>query len=118
MSGFKFAPAPGIDFSAAGPFGYLMGVAISSYPSIQITVKSSNYQQIAQTMSQTASSSIGFLGIELASASESTYSNKVKTDASSSSVTIDMSPPPTLVAGTVNAATGWILGVQPTSPAA
>lgn len=118
VSGFKFSPKPGIDFTKAGPFAYLIGVAMSSYPTITITVTSADYQKIQKTFEQSVSVGISFLGIKLASASESTYSNKVTTDASNSSVTITISPPPELVAGTQNTARGWILGVQPNYPAA
>lgn len=118
VSGFKFSPVPPIDFSPAGPFGFVMGVAISGYPTMTITIKSSSYQKIQKTFQQTASSSVSFLGIQLASASESTYSNNVQVDAASSTVTITLAPPQELVAGTVNAAQGWVLGVQPSYPAA
>lgn len=117
VSGYKFSPVPGTDFSENGPFAYLMGVAISSYPTITITTKSANYQSIQQTFEQSASTTVSFLGIDLASASESTYSNHVTVDASSSTVTITLSPPPDLVAGTSNAAQAWVLGVQPCYPA-
>jgi hypothetical protein len=119
VSGFKFATQPTItDWSSAGSFGYLVGAAIANYPTIEITVKGSNYQQIQNTFQQTVKSTVSFLGIPLASASESTYSNSVKTDASNSSVTITLTPPPSLVAGNVADSVGWVLGVQPTYPAA
>jgi hypothetical protein len=119
VSGFKWASQPPItDFSDSGPFGYLGGAAISGYPTIKITVKSSNYQRIQKSFEQTVSSSVSFLGIKLASASESTYSNNVTVDAASSTVTITMTPPASLVAGNVADSVGWILGVQPIFPAA
>ena len=118
VSGFKFSPAPGIDFTESGPFGYVMGAAISGYPTIKVTIKSSNYQKIQKTFQQTVSSSVSFLGIPLASATESTYSNQVQVDTANSTVTITLSPPQSLVAGTVNASQAWVLGVQPNYPAA
>ena len=51
-------------------------------------------------------------GVEFVSASEKTVDEANKT------VTITISPPPTLVAGTVNDARGWVLGVLPVYPAA
>jgi len=118
VSGFKFSPLPPIDFSDAGPFGFLMGAAISGYPTITITIKSASYQKIQKTFQQTVSSSVSFLGIQLASASESTYSNDVTVDTANSTVTITLAPPQELVAGTVNASQAWVLGVQPNYPAA
>lgn len=116
VSGFKFRPDPEIDFSA---FGYLMGAAISNYPSMVITVKSANYERIQKTFEQSASVGLTFLGIPLGiGGKESTYSNKVTTDASNQSVTIEIKPPKELVAGTAVDSVGWILGVQPNYPAA
>lgn len=118
VSGFKFAKQPSIgDWGNTGPFGYVGGVAISGYPTVTITVKSDNYQRIQKTFQQTVNSSVSFLGIKLASASESTYSNDVKVDASSKTVTITLTPPLPLVSGNEVDSVGWVLGVQPIYPA-
>lgn len=117
-SSFKFSPDPQIDFSDNGPFAYLMGVAISNYPSMEITVKGANYQFIQTTFQQSASVGISFLGIPLGiGGSESSYSNNVSTNASQQSVTIKLNPPPELVAGNQVDSVGWVLGVQPNYPA-
>jgi hypothetical protein len=119
VSGFKFSPDPQIDFSKNGPFAYLMGTAISNYPSMEITVKSSSYQRIQKTFEQSASVGISFLGIPLGiGGKESSYSNKVTTNTSDSTVTITLNPPPELVAGSAVDSVGWVLGVQPNYPAA
>lgn len=118
VSGFKFSPVPQIDFSANGPFGFLTGVAISTYPSIEITVTSSNYQSIATTFQQTTSFSVSFLGIPLGSGSESTYSHSVSTNSSNSSVTITMNPSVETVSGNAVNSVGWVLGVETSYPAA
>jgi hypothetical protein len=118
VSGFKFSPQPQIDFSTAGPFGYPDGVAISNYPSVEITVKSANYQSILQTFQQQSRVGVSFLGIPLASATESTYSSSASQDASSSTVTIKLSPPQSLVAGNTNKSVGWLLGAVLSYPCA
>jgi hypothetical protein len=119
VSGFKFSPDPGIDFSKKGPFAFLMGAAISNYPSMEITVKSSSYQRIQQTFEQSASVGISFLGIPLGiGGRESSYSNKVTTSSTDSTVTITLNPPTELVAGSAVDSVGWVLGVQPDYPAA
>jgi hypothetical protein len=119
VSGYKFSPACTVDFSANGPFGYLMGAAISNYPTMTITVTGSNYSQIATTFQQSASVGITFLGIPLGiGGSQSTYSSSVTTNASASSVTITLNPPPNLVAGQAVDSIGWVLGVQTNFPAA
>lgn len=119
VSGFKFAPKPKVDFSVKGPFGYVTGAAISNFPNITITVKSSNYEQIRAKFEQSASVGINFLGIPMRIGSqESSYSNTVNTDASASTVTITLSPPKQLIAGNVTDSEGWILGVLTEYPAA
>jgi hypothetical protein len=116
ISGFKFAPMPPIDFSADGPFAYLQGVVISSYPTITITTKSDNFASMETTFEQSSSVSVSFLGIPLGGASESTYQHSLTTDASSKTITITLSPPPDLVAGSQNDAQAWVLGVIPRYP--
>lgn len=119
VSGFKFSPDPQIDFSNSGPFGYLMGVAISNYPSMVITVKSSSYEKIKTTFEQEASVGVSFLGIPLGiDVSESTYSRHVTTDEADKTVTITLNPPKKLLAGEAVDSVGWVLGVQPNYPAA
>ena len=118
VSGFKFSPVPQIDFSENGPFGYLTGVAISTYPTVEITVTSSDYQSIAQTFQQTTSVSVSFLGIPLGSSTESTYSHSVSVNSAEQSVTITLNPPPQTVSGSAVSSTAWVLGVETNYPAA
>ena len=118
VSGYKFEPVPDIDFSKNGNFAFLEGVVISGYPTIEIKVKSANYKKIQQDFSQSSEVGVSAFGVEFVSASEKTSSSKVSVDEANKTVTITISPPPTLVAGTVNDARGWVLGVLPVYPAA
>jgi hypothetical protein len=117
VTGFRFSPEPGVNFGPTGSFGILQGVAISNYPSIQITVTTANYQSIQTTFQQTVSTSLSFLGIPLGGGSESTYSHSASSSSSNSTVTISFNPPPNLVAGTNANSMGWVLGVQTNYPA-
>jgi len=118
VSGFVFSPEPGIDFSDVGPFGFTTGVAISNYPSIQITVTSESFQSIQTTIEQSVSVGVSFLGISLGGGSESTYSHNATSNSSASTVTITLDPPPSMIAGTNESSTGWILGVETSYPGA
>jgi len=109
-TGFKFSPNPNIDFSDNGSFGLLNGVAISNYPNITIKVTSSEYESISKTFEQTTNVKISFLGIPLASVSESTYSASTSVDSKSKTVTITLSPPQDLIAGNSVDSVGWVLG--------
>jgi len=118
VSGFKFSPNPQIDFSANGPFGLLTGVAIATYPTVVISVTSSDYQSIAQTFQQSTSFEVSFLGIPLGGGSQSTYSSSVNVNSSSQSVTITLTPPPQTVSGQAVSSVAWVLGVETNYPAA
>lgn len=119
VSGFKFSPQPQIDFSESGAFGFVTGVAISNYPSVQITVKSSDYESIEKTFEQKVKVGLSFLGIPLGiQGSESTYSHNLSIDRSNQTVTITLEPPKELIAGNSLDSVGWVLGVQTEYPAA
>ena len=118
VSGFKFSPNPQIDFSENGPFGYLSAVGICNYPTIKITVTSSNYESVKTVFQEESSWTVSFLGIPLGSVSQSYKQTDVNVDASSGSVSVTLSPPPELVAGTQDDSVGFVLGVQPNYPAA
>ena len=117
VSGFKFSPDPGIDFSANGDFGFLEALAIAGYPTVKITVKSSDFNSISTEINQSVTVAASFLGIPLGSSTESTYSKKTETDAATSTVTITMTPPDKLVGGTANDSRAWILGAVKNFPA-
>jgi len=118
VSGFVFSPKPGIDFSEGGPFSFLTGVAISNYPSVEITVQSKSYESIKETIKQTVSLGISFLGISLGGGSESTYSHNASSSSSSSTVTITLDPPADMIAGTNESARAWVLGAETSYPGA
>lgn len=118
VSGFKFSPNPQIDFSANGPFGLLTGVAIATYPTVVISVTSSDYQSIATTFQQSTSFEVSFLGIPLGGGSQSTYSSSVNVNSSSQTVSITLTPPPQTVAGQAVSSVAWVLGVETNYPAA
>ena len=116
-SSYKFSPNPNIDFSKNGSFGLTEGVAIANYPSIKITITGSNAQEINQMFSQNADISMSFLGVPLATASESSYSRKTEMSADQQSVVITLSPPPNLIGGTAEDSVAWVLGVVADYPA-
>ncbi|AMP99089.1 hypothetical protein AY601_2191 [Pedobacter cryoconitis] len=118
VSGFVFSPKPNIDFSEGGPFSFLTGVAISNYPSIEITVHSESYENIEKTIEQTVSLGVSFLGIPLGGGSESAYLHAASSSSSSSTVTIKLDPPADKVAGTNESSRAWVLGAETSYPGA
>ena len=76
VSGYKFSPKLQIDFSNKGSFGFLTGAVISNYPSITITIKSSQFDSFTKDINGAASIGLSFLGIPLGiNAKGSTYSH-------------------------------------------
>ena len=117
ISGYKFSPDPGMKFGPEGPFGLLNGVAISNYPTVEITVTGEDYKSIQKTFEQSSSATLSFLGIPLASVKESTYSSSFSVDQSKSTIKITLSPPPSLVAGNNRDSIAWVLGAIVDYPA-
>ncbi|MGI9580250.1 lamin tail domain-containing protein [Chryseobacterium sp. RRHN12] len=117
ISGYKFSPDPATKFGPDGPFGLLNGVAISNYPSVEITVTGEDYKSIQKTFEQSTSATLSFLGIPLASVKESTYSSSYSVDHSKSTIKITLTPPPSLVAGNNKDSIAWVLGAIVDYPA-
>jgi hypothetical protein len=118
VSGYKFSPNPGLDFSANGPFGFLIGLAISTFPTITITVQCDDYDSIAKTFDQSATVQVSFLGIPMASGSESSHSASTTVNSSESTVTITLTPPVASMGQPASDNRAWVLGAAPIFPAA
>ena len=119
VTGFHFDTPPTIDLSANGPFGYLQGAVISSYPTMVITVKSSEYERIEKDVTTETHFGASFLGIPIgAQGTATTHSKSVKVDAATQTVTITLNPPLTENATVLEDSTAWLLGVQAVHPAA
>ena len=58
ISGYKFSPRSGMKFGPEGPFGLLNGVAISNYPTVEITVTGEDYKSIQKTFEQSSSATL------------------------------------------------------------
>ncbi len=65
VSGFKFSPVPGIDFSGSGPFGFLTSVAISNQPSFKIIAENVPASTVQTAIQGAATVSLSFLKTKL-----------------------------------------------------
>lgn len=113
VTGFKFAPHPQIDFSQQGSFGYLTSVAISKHPGVNLTINSSNYQEIATDFTQAKSIDIVFIGRKMAVTLAS--KNAVVVDSKTQSVTIQLIQADLLLSDNINS-TAFVLGVNAVFP--
>lgn len=115
ISGFKFAPKPNVNFETNGDFGVVNAVAISQYPTMKITVFSSDYQKIKTDFDAAANADLklDFLGMPLGVGLSGSYKqNDISIDESKGSITITLTPPVDTIAGKTKEATAFILGVQ------
>jgi hypothetical protein len=118
VSGFKFAPKPQIDFTRAGPFGFLTGVAISKNVSLAIASKGvKNYKTIAQTVDANRSASLKFLGMPLgALGTSSEHDASVATNDADASIQVNFKPSAVLAGDSMDS-TAFVLGVRTEFPA-
>jgi hypothetical protein len=84
---------------------------------ITITVTSEDYKSIEKTFQQSTSVKLSFLGIPLASSSQSSYSSSTSVDRKTSTVTITLTPPLEMIAGSRTDSMGWVLGAVVNYPA-
>lgn len=61
VTGYSFATALNMNFQNDGPFGFLNGVVISSYPQIIITVKTKDSKKLIETIAESSDVKVGIL---------------------------------------------------------
>ncbi|WP_143157279.1 hypothetical protein [Cnuella takakiae] len=60
-TGFQFAPAPDVDFTEKGPFGYISALAISRVPTFRLFAPNSDLQPVILNPSLSGDVSLSFL---------------------------------------------------------
>jgi len=118
VSGFKFAVDPQTDFSANGPFGFPQTIAISQYPTFEITITSTSFQSIAKTFNSTTTVQGTFLGIPLFSSKVSYSAHTESVDEQKKTVTINLSPPGNGIGQSIESNVAWVLGASNSFPGA
>jgi hypothetical protein len=121
VTGFVFSPGPGIDFTNAGPFGFLSGVAISNQPSFQIVATGVTTNKIQAAVQESSTAKVSFLNAQLGDPATTYSLNYTHTMSagqsldSQNSLTID-SAPTTVATGNLNSL-AWVHGVITNYPA-
>ncbi len=96
--------------------GYASGVAIANAPIISISVRSSDFLTIAETMQNTGFCKVRFLGQEVKNDTNDECSIRVQTDTSSQTTNITLRLPSELGEPTSAGSFAWVMGIQPTYP--
>lgn len=102
-TGYSFTSKPNFDFGLEGDFGYLEGLILSQFPSVEITFNECDVTKVKKYFEQHAYAKVTFLGIPLGGVSETTtydysYSNETQT-----SISVTMNPPaPGIIPGAVD----------------
>lgn len=115
ITGFQFAPKPNFDFGENGDFGYINAVAISQYPEINLKIFSKSFTQIDTELQAAVGGKlkIDFLGIPMSIGSKASFSGSNTTvNETEGSVSIKLSAPKEIYAGTSAEETAYVLGVQ------
>ncbi|MFA6057574.1 MAG: hypothetical protein WC756_05210 [Taibaiella sp.] len=124
VTGFKFSPNPGIDFSDKGPFGFITAMAISNLPTIQFTVDNMDSSTIQAKVQRSSTVKISLLntpidipdgGINVTSSATAGQDRDLQ--ATQSSIVIDPAPMFTNATPAIDA-TAWVHGVQTVFPVA
>lgn len=116
ITGFQFAPKPNFDFEKNGDFGYISAVAISQYPEISVKIFSESYTKIETELQAAVGGKlkIDFLGIPMTIGSKASFTgSNTTTNETEGSVSITLSAPKEIYAGSTYEETAYVLGVQP-----
>lgn len=109
-TGYLFSPAPQFDLAPGGEFGRASNLVISQLPIISITTGTSSFNDSSQVFEQQSSWGVTFLGIPIASMSESTYQSHVTRDDKAGTTTVTFTPPP--MTGAPFELLSWVLGAS------
>jgi hypothetical protein len=119
ITGFKFSPKPQMEFTQAGPFGFLTAVTISKKASLTITGQYGKHKEIAEAIQASPSVRLKFLNTPISTdvndspKYDISLSSKIRDDA----VAINLNPSPEH-AGDSLESTAFVLCVQTKYPSA
>jgi hypothetical protein len=124
VTGFKFSPSPGIDFSNNGPFGFITAMAISNQPTIQFTVGNMDSNAIQAKVQSSSSVKISLLNTPIGTpdgpvnvTSSEVAGQSIAAQEVQNSITIDPSPSFRSTSPAIDAV-AWVHGVQTVFPGA
>lgn len=92
ITGLAFFEPTGFDLGAGGNFGMLTGVLISNYPTFTMTYAHGDYSTFQESFQEQSSWNVSFLGISIASFSQSRYQATSQQNSTSGGFTVTFAP--------------------------
>ena len=92
-SGVHFTTPPTYNYGKNGTFGVLSQLWISQIPTLEFTYKTTDISKFDSVFTEESHWKVSFLGITLASGSQSYYKSVAKYDSQTQTVTLTMAPP-------------------------
>lgn len=118
VSGVAFTTPQHYNFAKDGDFGVLDVLAISQLPTITMVFHNATEESFSKHFSEETSWNVSFLGISLASGSQSYTSSEYKYNKQEGTVTVTMAPPPVVTPGNLMTAQAYVIGANCAWPGA
>jgi hypothetical protein len=120
VTGFKFSPNPGIDFSDSGPFGFITAMIISSQPTIEFTIGNMDSDAVQAKVQSSSAINISLLNTPIGTEGPINITSAVMPGQDKTlQHSIIIEPAPMLAqAGPAIDSRAWVHGVQTVFPAA
>lgn len=96
-TGYTFLNPPQWNLGEGGEFGVLKGVVIANFPTVTINYQTGDWSQFSQQFEQHSSWNVSFLGIPVASFSESSYQATAQANSESGGFSVTFKPSPEIL---------------------
>ncbi|WP_299685359.1 hypothetical protein [uncultured Tateyamaria sp.] len=118
VSGVAFTTPQHYNFANNGDFGVLDVLAICDIPTITMVFHNADEKSFQSHFSQESHWSVSFLGIPLGGGSQSYTSSVYKYDKTAGTVTVTMTPPPSVIPGNLLTSQAYVIGADCAWPGA
>ena len=117
-SGVGFTTPQHYNFKDNGDFGVLNVMAICDMPTIEMVFHNATESSFSSHFSEETHWGVNFLGIPLGGGSQSYSSSKYKYDSTAGTVTVVMTPPPSVIPGNLLTSQAYVIGADCAWPGA
>ena len=111
-SGLRFTTPQHHKFGKNGDFGVLKALVLSQLPTIKMVFYDASEHSFSTYFHEESHWSVGFLGISLASGGQSYTSSKYQYDSTAGTITVNMTPPPAIIPGTLATSAAYVIGAS------
>jgi hypothetical protein len=112
VSGMAFTTPQHYNFDTDGDFGVLDVMAICDMPTIEMVFHNATESSFSSHFSEETHWGVSFLGIPLGGGSQSYSSSKYQYDSTAGTVTVSMTPPPSVIPGNLLTSQAYVIGAN------